>query len=140
MYKPLLRSLVRSSRASRIVQRAADNKRETALLSYRRLQQLRAGTATAATDAQLATVKAADPARDRTLLFLQDTAPLRQLHREESTASSRTREAWGDAARFLDNQREYGELMRLYDLSGAYTQQERVQATAHRVGLHVPQN
>ena len=141
MYKPLLRSFVRSSRASRVLQLTAANKRETALLNYSRLQRIRQGLDTAALDTQLAQLQQRDPARDRSLLFLPDTAPLRALYTQTQTPRcERTVEAWADACRFLDNQREYGELMRLYDLSGVYTQEERVQATANRVGLQVPAN
>ena len=76
--------------------------------------------------------------RDRSSFFLKDTTPFRNLISAMDPTDSRMVGHIQDAVTFLVNQREYDELMELYNLSNKYTQQEKVVATAHRVGLDVP--
>ena len=76
--------------------------------------------------------------KDRSSFFLRDTTPFRDLITAMDPADTRMVGHIRDAVTFLVNQREYDELMELYNLSNKYTQQEKVVATAHRVGLDVP--
>lgn len=168
-YKDMVKALVRSERRSRIIQKKADIKCKISVLTYDRMQivreqnQLKDLKDPRIKQEQIKLIKKLNELnhsvenlkekkinieKDKSLLFLQDSSPFKQLFQTEllelikqkKTADEfqRIMESWKDATSFLNNQREYDELMELYNLSNKYTQREKVQATAHRVGLNVP--
>lgn len=156
-YKNFIKSLLKSERRGRIQQLQNDNKRKISIMTYERMQIVRKQQFTKNSlneqkklilqlnvlNQKIKVLKNYDPSSDRSLLFLKDSSPFKQLFQSDLIESSnesldRIIESWKDATNFLINQREYDELMELYDLSNKYTQQEKIKATANRVGLDVP--
>ncbi|SMN20589.1 similar to Saccharomyces cerevisiae YIL098C FMC1 Mitochondrial matrix protein, required for assembly or stability at high temperature of the F1 sector of mitochondrial F1F0 ATP synthase [Maudiozyma saulgeensis] len=163
-YKQLIKALVKSERRGRLSQLKIENKRQISLAIYDKMQITR--------KQQLKNIKSIDEKNlflqinqlnekikslknfninnDKSLLYLKDSSPFKQLFQTELIEINRNNtntnneifdrliESWKDAINFLNNQREYDELMELYDLSNKYTQQEKIKATANRVGLDVP--
>jgi len=161
-YKQLLKALVKYERRGRLAQLKFDNKRQISLITYDKMQiirkqQLKNINTNDQKDLvvqlnqlnqRMKLLKNHDINKDKSLLYLKDSSPFKQLfeteliefNRDNNTIENPNRliESWKDATNFLNNQREYDELMELYDLSHKYTQREKVKATANRVGLNVP--
>lgn len=156
-YKNFIKALLKTERRGRIQQLQNDNKRKISIMTYERMQIVRKQQFTNSSieeqkklilqlntlNQKIKNLKNYDPLNDKSLLFLKDSSPFKQLFQTDLIESSneslhRVLESWKDATNFLNNQREYDELMELYDLSNKFTQQEKIKATANRVGLDVP--
>ena len=156
-YKNFIKSLLKTERRGRIQQLQNENKRKISIMTYERMQIIRKQQFIKdSNDEQkklilqlnllnqkIKILKNYNPLNDKSLLFLKDSSPFKQLFQTDIMESQndsfdRIIESWKDATNFLINQREYDELMELYDLSNKYTQQEKIKATANRVGLDVP--
>lgn len=149
-YRTLVRALVRSDRTARIAQKAAERKQQLALLTYRRMNIAREQ---AKKDLDPATrmkllkdmsllnkrveiLKQKVPENDKKLLFVQDTSFLRD--QILSVQDDRHIQHLEDIAAFIDNQREYDELIERYNPGIRMSQEERVKHTANKVGFQMP--
>lgn len=149
-YRTLVRALVRSDRTARIAQKAAERKQQLALLTYRRMNIAREQ---AKKDLDPATrmkllkdmsllnkrveiLKQKVPENDKKLLFVQDTSFLRD--QILSVQDDRHIQHLEDIAAFIDNQREYDELIERYNPGIRMSQEERVKRTANKVGFQMP--
>lgn len=149
-YKALVKATVRADRTARIAQRLADRKQQLALLTYRRMNIAREqtkkdidtptkmkllkdmGTLTR----RVEFLKKLDPQNDKSLLYVQDTKFLRD--QILNAGEKRHIQHLKDVAAFINNQREYDELIERYNPGANISQEERVKLTANRVGLNVP--
>ncbi|GAV53609.1 hypothetical protein ZYGR_0AK01110 [Zygosaccharomyces rouxii] len=149
-YRSLVRALVRTDRTARIAQKAAERKQQLALLTYRRMNIAREQ---AKKDLDQATrmkllkdmstlnkrveiLKQKSPENDKKLLFLQDTSFLRD--QILSAQDDRHIQHLEDVAAFIDNQREYDELIERYNPGARMSQEEKVRRTANKVGFQMP--
>lgn len=149
-YRNVLRAMVRGDRRARIAQRAEEARKQIALLTYKRMSVVRQQNETKDAimkaklfkDLQLLNrevekLKRERGEEDKSLLFVQDTALIREsLLKEED--GSRTIQHLHDIGAFLTNQREYDELIERYNGCSKLSQQETIRRTAGKVGLDVP--
>lgn len=150
-YKALVKATVRADRAARIAQRLANKKQQLALLTYRRMNVAREQ---AKKDIDVPTkmkllkdmssltkrvelLKRREPQNDKSLLFVQDTKFLRD--QVFNAKEKRHIQHLKDVAAFINNQREYNELIERYNPGANMSQEERVKLTANRVGFNIPQ-
>ncbi|AQZ09393.1 FMC1 (YIL098C) [Zygosaccharomyces parabailii] len=150
-YRALVKATVRADRAARIAQRLADKKQQLALLTYRRMNVAREQ---AKKDIDIPTkmkllkdmssltkrvelLKRREPQNDKSLLFVQDTKILRD--QVSNAKEKRHIQHLKDVAAFINNQREYNELIERYNPGANMSQEERVKLTANRVGFNIPQ-
>ncbi|GCE97460.1 hypothetical protein ZYGM_001311 [Zygosaccharomyces mellis] len=149
-YRTLVRAFVRADRTARIAQKAAERKQQLALLTYRRMNIAREQ---AKKDLDSATrmkllkdmsllnkrveiLKQKVPENDKKLLFVQDTSFLRD--QILSVQDDRHIQHLEDISAFIDNQREYDELIERYNPGIRMSQEERVKRTANKVGFQMP--
>ncbi|CCC68714.1 hypothetical protein NCAS_0B06300 [Naumovozyma castellii] len=158
LYKQLVKTLVHNERKTRLARAIKENKKQIGLLTYRKSQIVRRQQALneGITDPgliqemnnlnrQVDHLKSIDPAKDKKLLFLVDSTPLRIMWEDNLLKSpknakelARRLEHIKDIIDFTKNQSQYQNLMALYNLGTGITQEEKVKRTANKVGLDVP--
>lgn len=155
LYRQLIKALVKTERRAAIKQGNAEKKKQLSLLTYQRMQIVRKQQIDKTNielvkrlgelNKQVSDLKDLSYENDKSLYFLKDSKPFRQYLlaninpvSKEFENEKRLREHVTDTINFINNQREYEELMDLYNLSQKYTQKEKIDLTAHRVGLNVP--
>lgn len=151
-YRCVIRAMVRGDRKSRIAQRMEQRRKEIAMLTYKRMNVVRAQNA--ATDSmqktklfkelqllnrQVDLLKNEQIEHDKRLHFVGDTSIFREKL-VEGCKDERPRllQHFEDIAAFLNNQREYDELIERYNGGSKLSQSETVRRTASKVGLEVP--
>ncbi|CAR27620.1 hypothetical protein ZYGR_0N01020 [Zygosaccharomyces rouxii] len=149
-YKSLIKAFVRADRTARIAQRAAERKQQLALLTYRRMNIAREQAKKdidpstrmklikdmATLNKRVEILKQKAPENDKKLLFVQDTSFLRD--QILSAQDDRHIQHLEDIAAFVDNQREYDELIERYNPGARMSQEEKVKRTANKVGFQMP--
>lgn len=148
-YRCVVRALVRTDRRARIAQRAEQRRKEIALLTYKRMNIVREQNTTKDAvqraklfrdlqrlNKEVEVLKNEKIDRNRRLLFAADTSIVRQslVQGERPRMLQHLR----DVAAFLNNQREYDELIERYNGGSKLSQSENVRRTAGKVGLQVP--
>lgn len=151
-YRCVVRAMVRSDRKSRIAQRLEQRRKDIATLTYKRMNVVRAQNLATDTmqkaklfkdlqllNRQVDLLKNEDIEHDRRLLFVGDTSILRQNVLDQGNGDRpRMLQHLKDIAAFLNNQREYDELIERYNGGSKLSQSENVKRTAGKVGLQVP--
>lgn len=148
-YKQLVKAIMRNDKRSKIIQRNNQITKQISLLTYERMKLVQQQTVDTfaklkIVDARLASLKSEDPSKDKSINFVQ--GDMISFIREElsgqqaESISGKKLQHYQDVITFLNNQREYDELVERYNL-GEFknmSQDERVKRTANRVGLDVP--
>ncbi|CAG97973.1 Fmc1p [Kluyveromyces lactis] len=151
-YKSLLRSLVRSAKHNKIQQLQQDTKKQIALLTYNRIQLVRQqqekgldAMARSKVLKQLSAVgkkieilKTKDPLKSKELLFYSHSKHLKDIVLSLKD-DPRSLQHLKDIAAFVVNQSEYEQLIERYNPGLKMSQEEKVQKTANKVGLQVPE-
>ncbi|SCV05404.1 LANO_0H06744g1_1 [Lachancea nothofagi CBS 11611] len=154
-YKQLLRSLIKSNRRSKISQINEDNKKQIALLTYRKINLVRQQASEVDSKKRLThlqqtheitklieNLKANDPVKLKSLYFYDSPSRLRHtvLHDFPSDQASidKRLQHLRDISGFIKNQMEYEQLVERYNPGLKMDQEEKVKRTAARVGLRVP--
>ncbi|CAR25038.1 ATP synthase assembly factor FMC1 [Lachancea thermotolerans] len=153
-YKQLVRALVKSNRRSKIVQQLEDNKKQIALLTYRKIslirqcqdpdpqEKLKAMMNLNGLNKKIDNLKQDDPSKSRKLYFYDKSNELKKLIMEDRSAETSTiikkLEHLRDIAGFLQNQMEFEQLVERYNPGLKMDQEEKVKRTAAKVGLQVP--
>ncbi|QLQ78986.1 hypothetical protein HG537_0B03330 [Torulaspora globosa] len=151
-YRCVIRAMVRSDRKSRIAQRMEQRRKDIAMLTYKRMNVVRAQNAAIDSmqksklfkelqmlNRQVDLLKNEQIERDKRLHFVGDTCILREkLLKGSQDERPRLLQHFKDIASFLENQREYDELIERYNGGSKLSQSETVKRTASRVGLEVP--
>ncbi|EDO16725.1 hypothetical protein Kpol_1003p30 [Vanderwaltozyma polyspora DSM 70294] len=158
VYKQLIKAIVKNDRRSKIIQRANEISKEISLLSYQKINLLRQPSnedtkaklsklrSVQEIDSKINKLKAEDPKCDKNMLYISNSmkTDIREdmkaiLIKENDRQINRKLNNFIDIAAFLNNQREYDELIERYNLgSRGLTQDEVVKRTANKVGLDVP--
>ncbi|SCU89791.1 LAFA_0E20934g1_1 [Lachancea sp. 'fantastica'] len=155
-YKQLIRSLVKSSKRSRITQIKENNKKQIALLTYKKIglvrQQASNGATTKKPDIirelheltkKIEELKSSDPNSLKTLHFYDNSSRLRQIIFQDlstnETALAKRLQHLRDLSGFVKNQLEYEQLVERYNPGLKMDQEEKVKRTAAKVGLQVPE-
>lgn len=150
-YKAMIKSLVRTEKISRIAQRKGENKKEIAMLTYKRINIVREQSKKdsdvlrktrlmkdfQALNKRVDMLKNEDIAGDKKLLFLEDSSPVKELFLD-TNMNSRNLQHAKDITSFITNQREYDELVERYNPGSSLSQEEIVRRTAGKVGLDIP--
>lgn len=150
-YRDVIRAMVRGDRRSRIAQRAEETRKQIAMLTYKRMNIVRQQNETKDAmlnaslfkdlqllNRQVEALKRDRAENDKSLLFVRDTALIRDSLTQERGDNERLVQHLHDIGSFLTNQREYDELIERYNGSSKLSQEETVRRTAGKVGLHVP--
>ncbi|CDO95526.1 unnamed protein product [Kluyveromyces dobzhanskii CBS 2104] len=151
-YKSLLRSLVRSSKYNRIQQLQQDTKKQLALLTYNRIQLVRQQqekgldlmTKTklvkqlSAVAKKIEVLKNEDVSKSKQLLFYDQSKHIKDIV-VSLKDDPRSLEHLKDVGHFVVNQSEYEQLIERYNPGLKMSQEEKVQRTANKVGLQVPE-
>lgn len=150
-YKAVVKAMVRTNKRSKITHKSSERKQEIAMLTYKRMGLVREASLKDIDVARKAKLlkdlsvlnkkveifKKEDITRDKSLLFLDDSATFKKLFLSYAP-NKRNISHFKDVAAFLNNQREYDELIQRYNPGGKLSQEEIVKKTAERVGLNVP--
>ncbi|SCU88546.1 LADA_0E10792g1_1 [Lachancea dasiensis] len=155
VYKQLIRSLVKSNKRSKIAQITEDNKKQVALLTYRKFNLLRQQASDQASSNsskhnghlseltnEIERLKANDPARSKALHYYENSSSLREMIFQnfpgDAGSVNKRLQHLKDISGFVKNQMEYEELVERYNPGLKMDQEEKVKRTAARVGLQVP--
>ncbi|KAL6948746.1 hypothetical protein ACO0QE_001219 [Hanseniaspora vineae] len=151
-YKNLVKSLVRSSRRSRIQQLEASQKKEVALLKYDLLKLNRLNLQSADlqnmeklsnTQKKIEQLENSAVESSKKLLFYPQISHLKELFLtstppSDSTQISNRVKHLKEVSDFLINQSEYDELVERYNPGLTMSQEEKVKRTAQKVGFEIP--
>lgn len=152
-YRALLKSLVRSGKHNRLQQLEQERKKQIAMLTYQRMQLVRDQQSFKGKSSleqsklikQLNTVgkkieelKKEDLSKSKQLLFYSHSGHLKEIVKSLKD-DARSLEHLKDISAFVINQSEYEELIERYNPGLKMSQDEKVQRTANRVGLQVPE-
>lgn len=153
-YKQLLRALVKSNKRSKISQLLEDNKKQVALLTYKKINLIRENQTTdpqarSKTTAQLyqlnkklELLKKNDPSKSKHLHFYEDAHQLKkmivQAEPADESITEKRLQHFRDIAGFMQNQMEFEQLVERYNPGLRMDQEEKVKRTAAKVGLQVP--
>ncbi|CUS24015.1 LAQU0S13e01376g1_1 [Lachancea quebecensis] len=155
-YKQLIRALVKSNRRSKIAQQLEDNKKQIALLTYRKIslmrqcqdpnpqEKLKAMMNLNGLNKEIDNLKQDDPSKSKKLYFYEKSDELKKMIQEDSSVETsaimKKLEHLRDIAGFLQNQMEFEQLVERYNPGLKMDQEEKVKRTAAKVGLQVPDN
>ncbi|CEP61341.1 Fmc1p LALA0_S03e00694g [Lachancea lanzarotensis] len=155
-YKQLIRSLVKSSKRSRITQMQENNKKQMALLTYKKIGLMRQQASNNAAVSKnphsvrelheltkkIEELKSSNPGSLKTLHFYNNSSRLRQIIFQDlsssETALNKRLQHLRDFAGFVKNQLEFEQLVERYNPGLKMDQEEKVKRTAAKVGLQVP--
>ncbi|CAI4039667.1 hypothetical protein SMKI_09G0750 [Saccharomyces mikatae IFO 1815] len=145
-YRGLIRAILKYERPSKVINWGKLQKAMITKLEYSKKQNPK--NSHEDSNRELESWKQLDPVNDRSLnLFISDSKLLRSILKndikwEEKVAQGQNAdeilEHAFDIIKFLDNQREYEELVDRYNPGNKLTQDEKVKRTANVVGLDVP--
>ena len=145
-YRGLIRAILKYERPSNVANWETLRKTMITKLEYFKKQNPKISHED--TDKQLASWKKLDPVNDRSLnLYVSDSKQLRSILQNDIKWDEKIAQGQNvdemfehtfDIIRFLDNQREYQELVDRYNPGNKLTQDEKVKRTANIVGLDVP--
>ncbi|QHS73924.1 Fmc1p [Saccharomyces paradoxus] len=145
-YRGLIRAILKYERPSKIINWGNLRKAMLTKLEYSKKQNPKSSHED--TNRQLEKWKRLDPANDRSLnLFIADSKLLRSILQNDIKWEEKVVQRQNideifehsfDIIKFLDNQREYEELVDRYNPGKKLTQDEKVKRTANVVGLDVP--
>lgn len=150
-YKAMIKALVRTERISRIAQRKGENKKEIAMLTYKRINIVREQSkkdldvlrkTRLMKDFQILNkrvdmLKNENIEGDKRLLFLEDSSTVKELFLC-GDVNDRALQHARDISSFITNQREYDELIERYNPTSSLSQEEIITRTAGKVGLDIP--
>lgn len=148
----LVRSLVRSSKRNRIEQLGQEAKKQIGLMTYKRMQLIRQQQDKKLdsmeksklvrelnrVEKKIDELKRADASKSKELLFYSHTSQFNNALKDLKM-DTRMLEHLEDISTFLTNQSEYDELIERYNVGLRMSQEEKVEKTAAKVGLQVPQ-
>lgn len=152
-YKSLIKFLVRSNRRAKISQTQQDNKKQIALLTYRKIGLVREQASEKDPKARLKllpqlnsltkkidSLKTQNPAESKQLLFYTQSSMLREIIFDglSEEISKKRLQHVRDISSFVKNQMEFEELVERYNPGLKMSQEEKVKRTAAKVGLQVP--
>ncbi|KAL6944490.1 hypothetical protein ACO0RG_001227 [Hanseniaspora osmophila] len=151
-YKNLVKSLVRSSRRSRIQQLEASQKKEIALLKYDLIKLNRLNLQStdpknmekhSDTKKQIERLENSALENSKKLLFHPQISHLKELILTSTPSSDSTKHSnrikhFKEVSDFLINQSEYDELVERYNPGLTMSQEEKVKRTAQKVGFEIP--
>lgn len=133
-FENLHKQLLINTKAAAKKQNAQDIKKRIALLSYQRINALRANETDKISeiDAKLTDLKkqTEDPAVEVEPKLLDALKPSRE--------TAHSVEHINDIANFLSYQRTYNELIERYNPGLSMTQEDKIRKTAHKVGFELP--
>ncbi|CAI4064525.1 hypothetical protein SKDZ_09G0730 [Saccharomyces kudriavzevii ZP591] len=145
-YRGLIRAILKYERPSKVANWGNLQKTMITKLEYSKKQNPK--NLHEHTDRQLDSWRKLDPGNDRSLnLFIADSKLLRSVLQNEIKWGEKVAQGQNadeifehafDVIKFLDNQREYEELVDRYNPGNKLTQDEKVKRTANIVGLDVP--
>lgn len=145
-YRGLIRAILKYERPSKIINWGNLRKAMLTKLEYSKKQNPKSLHEN--TNRQLEKWKRLDPVNDRSLnLFIADSKLLRSILQNDIKWEEKVGQRQSideifehsfDIIKFLDNQREYEELVDRYNPGNKLTQDEKVKRTANVVGLDVP--
>ena len=145
-YRGLIRAILKYERPSKIVNWGNLRKAMITKLEYAKKQNQRDSHENI--NRQLEKWKKLDPVSDRSWnMFIADSKSLRSILQNDIKWEKKVAQGQNvdeifehalDIIKFLDNQREYEELVDRYNPGNKLTQDEKVKRTANVVGLDVP--